>query len=202
MMFAFTVDRLPGLSGMQIRASRDGKVLSYAGVIELWKHEGGFVDGFVHELRCCPFAAFFFETPPLTTATLDRAFEFVLIDAPALARVSADSHAFREKLDPREQVATFRNLGGDALLVAPCDHGAGTDHAHLASFLRTADAKQIHALWKATAFALEAECGAAPRWLSSSGLGVPWLHLRIDVRPKYYSHAPYRVAGSKPTPHR
>jgi hypothetical protein len=200
MTFAFTVDSLPGHSAVQVRAKRDGRALSYAAVVELWKHEPGFVDAFVHELRSCPFPAFFFETPPLTTATLDRAFEFVLIDAPALARVSADSHAFREKLDPREQVATFRNLGGDAVLVAPCDHGA--DYAHLASFVRTGDANQVHALWQATALALEAECSAAPRWLSSSGLGVPWLHLRIDVRPKYYSHAPYRVSGSKPTPHR
>jgi hypothetical protein len=191
-VISFDVDPLPGRSGFQVRANQHGQALSHGTVLEHWQHDPGFVDRFVHELRGCPFRAFFFETPPLTTATLEQRFEFVLIDAPALARVPADSHAFRAKLDAREQVASFRNLGGDAVLVAPCDHGA--DYAHLASFVRTAGAGQIHALWQATAAALATECGAAPRWLSSSGLGVPWLHLRIDVRPKYYSHAPYRVA--------
>jgi hypothetical protein len=193
MKYTFTVEALPGQSGIHVRASRDGQALSYAAVIEHWQREPVFVDGFVDELRRCPFAAFYFETPPLTTATLARAFEFVLIDAPPLARARADSHAFRTKLDAREQVATFRNLSGDAVLVAPCDHGA--DYAHLASFVRTGGVTQVHALWRATAEALDAECGATPRWLSSSGLGVPWLHLRIDVRPKYYSHGPYRVVG-------
>jgi len=29
-------------------------------------------------------------------------------------------------------------------------------------------------------------------WLSTSGLGIAWLHVRLDERPKYYTHAPYR----------
>ena len=29
-------------------------------------------------------------------------------------------------------------------------------------------------------------------WLSTSGLGVAWLHLRLDHEPKYYQYAPYR----------
>ncbi len=28
-------------------------------------------------------------------------------------------------------------------------------------------------------------------WVSTSGDGVSWLHLRIDTRPKYYQHAAY-----------
>lgn len=192
MAFEFTVDALPGHSGFHVRANRAGQTLSYAAAIEHWQHEPTFVDRFVHELHRCPFPAYFFETPSLTTATLGRPFEFVLIDAPALARVRADSHAFRSNLDPREPVVTFQNLGRDAVLVVPCDQGA--DCAHLASFIRTGTRTQIHALWRAAAAALMAECGAAPRWLSSSGLGVPWLHLRIDTRPKYYSHGPYRAA--------
>lgn len=192
MTFRFTVDPLPAHAGLHVRASQDSQALSYAAAIDDWQHESAFVEDFVHELRRCPFPAFFFETPPVTAATLDRAFEFVLIDAPSLARVQASSHAFREKLDPREQVASFHNLGGNAVLIAPCDHGA--DYGHLASFVRTGSAPQVHAFWRAAGAALMAECGEAPRWLSSAGLGVPWLHLRIDARPKYYKYGPYRVA--------
>jgi hypothetical protein len=33
-----------------------------------------------------------------------------------------------------------------------------------------------------------------PIWLSTAGMGVAWLHIRLDERPKYYSHKPYAVA--------
>ena len=44
-------------------------------------------------------------------------------------------------------VATFYNLGRDALLVAPCENGPRVTHAHLASFVRGAPAAQVEALW-------------------------------------------------------
>ena len=33
----------------------------------------------------------------------------------------------------------------------------------------------------------------ATRWLSTSGLAVHYLHVRIDKRPKYYNHQEYLV---------
>ena len=32
-----------------------------------------------------------------------------------------------------------------------------------------------------------------PVWLSTAGMGVSWLHLRLDSQPKYYRHGPYRA---------
>ena len=32
-------------------------------------------------------------------------------------------------------------------------------------------------------------------WVSTSGLGVYWLHVRLDSYPKYYQHAPYKNAA-------
>jgi hypothetical protein len=29
-------------------------------------------------------------------------------------------------------------------------------------------------------------------WMSTSGLGVHWVHMRMDSNPKYYSHKPYK----------
>jgi len=40
--------------------------------------------------------------------------------------------------------------------------------------------------------ALERQLGAQPVWLNTSGLGIYWLHIRLDSSPKYYTHAPYR----------
>ena len=34
-----------------------------------------------------------------------------------------------------------------------------------------------------------------PRWLSTAGMGIPWVHVRIDSYPKYYRFPPYKVAA-------
>lgn len=54
-------------------------------------------------------------------------------------------------------------------------------------------AAQRRALWSHVGAALEARLGETPLWLSTAGMGVPWLHVRIVRRPKYYRHAAYRT---------
>ena len=93
-------------------------------------------------------------------------------------------------------VAVFLNLGGDATLVAPVDDASTSPSAsacaHLADFVRGADADARHALLRAMAEVVEARVGDSPTWVSTNGAGVSWLHVRIDRRPKYYVHEPYR----------
>ena len=38
----------------------------------------------------------------------------------------------------------------------------------------------------------EVRIGPLPVWLSTAGGGVDWLHMRLDERPKYYRHLPWR----------
>ncbi len=45
-----------------------------------------------------------------------------------------------------------------------------------------------------TAFRWETPPITNPVWLSTAGAGVSWLHVRLDDRPKYYGHGPYRTA--------
>ncbi len=86
----------------------------------------------------------------------------------------------------------FPSLGGDATLLAPSPIDAATDYAHLAAFLRTADERQIQALWCKVGIHVAASLRDEPIWLSTSGLGVAWLHVRLDSMPKYYQHQPYK----------
>lgn len=144
-------------------------------------------------LASAPYAAYFWETPPLTQATLARPFEFVLVDSPALAGLRADPAPFRHALAGAADVAVFPNLGGDATLVVPARRGPLAAYAHLAAFARGAPREQRLALWQAVALALDERLGDAPLWVSTSGLGVAWLHVRLDERPKYVTHAPYRA---------
>jgi len=83
-------------------------------------------------------------------------------------------------------------LSGDATLVVPCPRGQLSAYAQLSTFAREAPVDQQHQLWALVGAALLRRLGAQPVWLSTSGLGVYWLHIRLDSAPKYYTHEPYR----------
>ena len=116
----------------------------------------------------------------------------MLIDAPELQR-PADSGDFAEHLMAASPVVRFANLGGDAEFVVPRPFNGPAAYPHLAAFLRHAPEAQRDALWRTVADAVDAMIGTAPLWLNTAGDGVPWLHVRLDRRPKYYRHAPYRA---------
>ena len=136
----------------------------------------------------------------MTSATMaSTPFEFILNDSPGLAQVSdGEPESFAEYLAEgcgSTSVCSFYNLGRDALLVSPCEIGPRGAHAHMANFVRAAPAAQVGTLWRRVGEALARrveEVGRdTPVWTSTSGLGVYWLHVRLDSRPKYYTFAPY-----------
>jgi hypothetical protein len=166
----------------------------------------GFVDGLCEaaELREAlsaviagsPHAAVYWETPGVTQASAGRAFEMVTVAAPGLVSQRAQPDAFAAQIGGAgESVRCFDNLGRDARLVVPCPLGAPGAYAHLARFVREGPREQVDALWRGVGAAMRewwATRPATPVWLSTSGGGVPWLHVRLDTRPKYYSYTPYR----------
>ena len=86
------------------------------------------------------------------------------------------------------------------MLVAPCPIpariAASAIYGHLASFVRDAPASQIGEFWRCVACTFGRTVSQTPLWISTSGLGVIWLHVRLDSYPKYYTHAPYRTPRS------
>jgi len=62
---------------------------------------------------------------------------------------------------------------------------------HLASFLRTAPEPQKQEFWQKIGQVVSAKVGKRPLWLSTAGMGVAWLHARLDSRPKYYGYLTY-----------
>ena len=166
--------------------------LTFAQVIYLWRNDAAFRNFYNDLLAEAPYEAFFWEMPPVTSSTKHRAFEFVLTDSPALAGVQTEAHNFAEHFRDDAEVVTFSNLGKDALLVVPCPVATHSAYSHLATFVRHAPASQIHALWQAVGKAMEKHLGQIPVWLNTSGLGVHWLHIRLDTDPKYYQYAPYK----------
>jgi hypothetical protein len=174
----------------------DGSIMTYAQVVDCWRSDPGFTGFFCDQLASSPFKAFLWETPPLTRATFDRPFEFVLVDNAVLARVEPDVSAFSEHFDAGSDqgFVRFDNLGGDARLVSPCPLEPVTACAHLAVFLREAPAAAVIQLWREVAAAISESLNDQPVWVSTCGLGVYWLHVRLDSFPKYYHYAPYQSA--------
>jgi len=166
--------------------------MPFANVVGAWQRDAAFRAWFSTLLADSPYAAFRWETPGVTIATASQAFEFVLLDAPTLAR-EPDPEAFAAHFETaRISVVDFANLSGDATLVVPCPLADDSAYGHLAAFVRFAPAEQIDALWRTVGDAMARRLSAKPVWLNTAGAGVSWLHVRLDDRPKYYGHAAYR----------
>ena len=179
----------------QYQFLQGGASLTFREYFSLLENNPDFADWYSNILASSKYSACFWEHPPLTEHTIKSPAEFVLVDSPALATVEADPLPFRQQFvnQPDQTVITFRNLGGDALLVTPRPIHMDDDYPHLAAFVRHAPRQQIQALWRSTASAVLEQVCDVPFWLSTAGLGVYWLHIRLDSRPKYYSYAPYRT---------
>lgn len=176
------------------RLAGAGRTLSFGDVAQAWRADEAFRSFWMDSLREVPFGAYCWECPPVDAARRGRQFECVFIYSPSLARMPLDPAAFAEYFRDDREAVTFANLGGDAVLVAPCPDPEGGSFSHLAGFTATASPRRQQALWQAVGDAFAAGIGRKPVWLSTAGHGVAWLHVRLDSCPKYYQHAPYRQA--------
>jgi hypothetical protein len=169
--------------------------LTYAEVIHLWQSNSEF-NAFLNSLLAnSSFAAYFWETPPITLSTINRNFEFVLVDCLALQKVNSNPHAFKKyftSVSDKEEIIFFSNLGKNAILVVPCPLIEYSVYTHIANFVRNAPSSQQIALWQNVGKVLQQNLNEKPLWVSTSGLGVYWLHIRLDSYPKYYSFQPYK----------
>jgi hypothetical protein len=188
-------ETLLGGSKLKLRFTESGGPLPFARVTELWEQSAAFRDLFLGSLAAAPYPAFFWELPPVTRDSVHRPFECVLVDSPTLDGVLPDREAFAEHFptDSQRSVVRFGNLSGDAELIVPCPRDPTAACAHLATFARGAPADQQHELLRTVGIALRERVSDRPVWVSTSGLGIFWLHVRLDDRPKYYTHAPYRA---------
>jgi len=156
---------------------------------------------FIDILKKSEFQTYFFETPKITKDTMKKTtFEFVLARAQALESVTADESTFQEYFglcDKERKVTNFENLGRDAMMVVPCPVNQDRQvYSSLAPFMREGPVEQVEEFWKTSARVMKEhvkkKSSKNPTWMSTSGLGVYWLHLRLDSRPKYYTFTPYR----------
>lgn len=179
---------------IQFQIKQNDTLLTFLQVIDLWKNNATFRSFYNNILREVPFVGFFWEHKAVNSQNINQPYEFVVVKTEAFNSIIADKKAFLAYFDKGKQVVQFSNLGRTAELVVPCpiEHH-DEDYIHLATFIRNAPTSQLNAFWQIIGATLEQEIQQKTIWLSTSGLGVYWLHARFDVVPKYYTYTPYKT---------
>lgn len=171
-------------------STEDGKV-SFASFFSHLEDHPQFPSELTRILRKVPFRSFRWEHPRLTSEDLNTPYESVFIDSPELTD-RPDPDSFREHFTD-DPVVTFENLSGDSLMVVPTPQSE-LNYSHFKSFISEAPDSQIFSFFKTTGAVVSKTLQDRPVWLNTAGAGVAWLHLRLDSKPKYYRHFPYRSA--------
>lgn len=137
----------------------------------------------------------FMEWPKLTHLSLKNPFHAVFLPSNELAFTIPNPKAFN--MDNQEKVIVIKNLSRDTMLVIP-DLNSSKNFAHLTTFMIEVDEREdkelIEQYWKAVGETIKTEIeknGKNGTWVSTSGLGIPWLHMRISQSPKYYHYKEY-----------
>ncbi|ADB18558.1 conserved hypothetical protein [Pirellula staleyi DSM 6068] len=176
------------------RLHHRGEVLNYKSFLYALAGEPSFRKFFTELLKSADFAGFRWETPPISTSLIDREFEFVLLRSDQFADRETEPEPFAKhfRSDDGSGVVVFSNLGNDATLIAPTPLTCEEAYGHLAAFVRLALPEQVDAMWQQVGETMLRLVSKQPRWLSTAGGGVAWLHVRVDSSPKYFGHTPYR----------
>lgn len=170
----------------------DGNRISNQHFLEFLRDSQSFRNFYNSFLADSDYDAFFWENKPMTDQNLGEDYECNILNSDFLASRSPDSKTFSQYFDKNKKVVTFPNLGNDAELIVPCPKKENSCYTHIGSFVRKADDDQIDDFWKITGRETLKAIDSKPKWLSTSGLGVFWLHARIDTIPKYYQTKEYK----------
>lgn len=180
---------------IQYKISQNDHIITFKDWIVLLKGSEVFMAFFINILKSSTFEAFFWEVKPVNLKTIEEEFEFVITKSNKLSNVDTNQLSFKYYFKTGKDVVCFSNLRGDAQLIVPSPISETENYNHLANFVRKAPEYQVIELWKKVALEYEKLIGENSKWLSTAGLGVHWLHVRIDSRPKYYRFKSYKVSN-------
>lgn len=148
-------------------------------------------DKVVEFIRGSGFEALFFEV------SHDRK-EMACIKSFRLAQQQPNPSAYAEHFErsdreaPDSTCVAFRNLSGTSWLISPKPL-QGIDpsvYGHVAAFVRGAPDFQVREFFK---LVQEYAQQNPDHFVSTHGLGIPWLHSRIEPTSKLYTYQPFTV---------
>lgn len=166
---------------------------SWSTVISEW--ENGVIPAYPDGIN----KRFFFETS-MCDRSMSRPYMHTFIESDLLERYGQHNYsAYRNYLEDSDDknVVAFNNLSGDAVLVVPQPR-SGKNYVTLKDFMDNAPQEQQVAFWKRAAQEIRrwlnsGEDGKNVVFVSTHGLGIPYFHLRLCKRPKYYKTIEFKV---------
>jgi len=184
----------------------DSKFLTWGNFISfLVDKNEEFLETFRNSLRDAElekFSGYFWECPPISKEKLHEPFQFVLTKTTFFDGISQNYSAYQEHIDRNigKEVCSFLNLPdpsgiSDTTLIIPIPK-TGKCYKSIASFVKNAPDNQWQDFWQEVGKSLSENLNSISnsdlRWLSTSGTGVSYLHVRICDKPKYYSFDKYK----------
>ena len=121
---------------------------------------------------------------------LDQKYQEEFIEDPRLSVVKEDFKSFKKNIELRKNkdekyAVSFPNLSGDTILVIPKPR-KGKKFTNLHYFMPVSKIQQKE-FWKRVSLEIEKKLKKSPYvFVSTHGLGVDYLHVRISESPKYY----------------
>jgi len=178
---------------VRFRLKKGNKNLTFKDVFELWKSNSAFVEFYKDELIKFDYQAFYWEHPAIKKEFLEKKYECILQRSRPLEYLPCDENAFKEYIHVKGQVSDFINIGKDARLIVPTKRTDKEIYNHMGKFIRLAEREQVIEVFKRVGIAIFEEIEKQKLiWLNTAGLGVIWLHIRMDTRPKYYKTKWYK----------
>ena len=138
---------------------------------------------------------FFYETF-VCDKNMKNKYKDKFIENKQLQYIKQDYSSFIKYIDKsktesnNQYVTSFINLSGDSLLVIPIPK-KNKDFTTMKDFCDNASITQQRQFWKQVAIEIENilnvnGVGNDKIYVSTHGLAVPYFHLRLDKKPKYY----------------
>lgn len=183
-------------SNLKFCITEEGSTISNQQFLQLLENKSSFRSFYNEFLIELGYEAFFWENKPMMKSNMDAKYECNIINTDFLFGKSPDVQTFRSYFKEDRQVVTFPNLGNDAQLIAPCPVEHNEGYAHIGAFIREAPESQMQEFWQTVGKEMLNHIQNKPLWLSTSGLGVFWLHARVDSYPKYYQTEEYKQIDS------
>jgi len=180
-------------TAIRFKILKNETLISFQEAFELWEIDAQFIDFYVQSLKEFGFKAFFWEHPGLNQNTINRPYECILQKSKTLDSRTINQKAFSDYIHSSNGAEDFWNLGKNAKLVVPTKQSDIEIYKHFGSFLFNAERKQIHALFNKIGAIVQQEIRKGLMiWLNTAGMGVIWLHVRMDTKPKYYKTKNYK----------
>ena len=190
------MDKFSKIDKNTYRLFRDGENLSYMQVFELLAAGDSIIETMTNFLVDWN-QDFFWEHPQVSSDNYKSNYEVSVIPTAAFDDRVENFSPFKSKFKITDQVKVFHNLRKDSLLIVPNTNEASDQNfITLRKFLQTAPNSLITRFWKTIGETMIEQISKNTDYcyLSTHGLGVLWLHVRIDQQPKYYHTKKYKIS--------